>query len=216
MLVVIFLFRTWGTFWYQNNSDLLKFFYFEFSTPPASVSEAMHDGNACNLYYATSSTNYDVAYDAICLALWRWINFFLSVSPDDYRSCRLIQVFCHKKSFVFFYIIVIRLEAWLKNWLTINLLKKYKIKSNFTFVRWIPNIFHLVGLKHRNFHSCWALMKILMFSTHSMEFVCACIHLKKVNILYVHCIVSVVIKLCLSSSQIPTQYVDYFCSRNEH
>ena len=38
--VVIFLVRTWGTFWYQNNSDLLKFFDFEFSTPPASVSEA--------------------------------------------------------------------------------------------------------------------------------------------------------------------------------
>ena len=40
--VVIFLVRTWGTFWYQNNSDLLKFFDFEFSTPPASVNEAMH------------------------------------------------------------------------------------------------------------------------------------------------------------------------------
>ena len=40
--VVIFLVRTWGTIWYQNNSDLLNFFIFEFSTPPASVSEAMH------------------------------------------------------------------------------------------------------------------------------------------------------------------------------
>ena len=40
--VVIFLVRTRGTFWYQNNSDLLNFFDFEFSTPPASVSEAMH------------------------------------------------------------------------------------------------------------------------------------------------------------------------------
>ena len=40
--VVIFLVRTWGPFWYQNNSDLLKFFDFKFSTPPASVSEAMH------------------------------------------------------------------------------------------------------------------------------------------------------------------------------
>ena len=39
---VIFIVRTWGTFWYQNNSDLLKFFDVEFSTPPASVSEAMH------------------------------------------------------------------------------------------------------------------------------------------------------------------------------
>ena len=29
-------------FWYQINSDLLKFFGSEFSTPPASVSEAMH------------------------------------------------------------------------------------------------------------------------------------------------------------------------------
>ena len=40
--VVIFLVRTWGTFWYQNNSDLLKFFEFAFSTPPASVSEEIH------------------------------------------------------------------------------------------------------------------------------------------------------------------------------
>ena len=42
--VVIFLVRTWGTIWYQNtgNSDLLKFFDFEFSTPPASVSGTMH------------------------------------------------------------------------------------------------------------------------------------------------------------------------------
>ena len=47
MWVVIFLVRTGGTFWYQNNSDLLKFFDFEFSTLPASVSEAMH------LTYAT-------------------------------------------------------------------------------------------------------------------------------------------------------------------
>ena len=37
-----FLVKTWGTYWYQNNSDLLKFFDFKFSTPPASVSEAMH------------------------------------------------------------------------------------------------------------------------------------------------------------------------------
>ena len=31
-----------GTFWYQNNLDLLKIIDFAFSTPPASVSEAMH------------------------------------------------------------------------------------------------------------------------------------------------------------------------------
>ena len=30
---------------------------------------------------------------------------------------RLIQVLCHKYSFVFFYIIVIRLDAWLIDWL---------------------------------------------------------------------------------------------------
>ena len=47
MWVVIILVRTRGTFWYQNNSDLLKFFDFELSTPPASVSEAM------NVTYAT-------------------------------------------------------------------------------------------------------------------------------------------------------------------
>ena len=130
-------------------------------------------GNACNLCYAMSSTNYDVACDVTCLALGHWIYFFLSVhvSPDDYRSCRLIQVFCHNYSFVFFYIIVIQLEAWLTNWLPVNLLKKYKIKRKFTSLRWIPNVFHLVSWKHQNFHSCCALMKILMLSTHSMKYI---------------------------------------------
>ena len=32
--VGIFLVRTWRTFWYQNNSDLLKNFDFAFSAPP--------------------------------------------------------------------------------------------------------------------------------------------------------------------------------------
>ena len=91
-------------------------------------------GNACNLCYAKPSTNYDVAYEVTCFALWRWINIFLSISPDDYRSCRLIQVFCHKYSVVFFYTIVIRLEAWLTNWLTVNLLKRKKEKENLLFL----------------------------------------------------------------------------------
>ena len=122
MWVVIFLVRTWRTFWYQNNSDLLKFWIF-------NTSRFSDWGNACNLCYATSSTNYDVAYDVTCLALWRWIYIFLSVSSDDYRSCRLIY------SFFFFYITVIRLEAWLTKsiWLTVNLQKKFKIKRKFTF-----------------------------------------------------------------------------------
>ena len=81
------------------------------------------------------------------------------------------HVVCHKYSFVFFYIIMIRLEAWLTNWLTVNLLKKYKIKRKFTSLKWLPNIFHLVSWNHRNFHSCCALMKILMFSTHSMKYI---------------------------------------------
>ena len=105
--VVIFLVRTWGTFWYQTNSDLLKFFDFEFSKPPASVSEAMH------------VTMLRKVINKWWRRLWRHLSrtltlnyFFLSVIPDDYRSCRLIQVFCHKYSFVFFYIIMIRLEAW--------------------------------------------------------------------------------------------------------
>ena len=176
MWVVIFLVRTWGTFWYQNNSDLLIRFWI-FNTTHFS-----EWGNACNLCYATSSTNYDVAIDVTCLALWRWINFFLSVSPDDYRSCRLIQVFSHKYAFVFLYIIVIRLEAWLTNWLTVNLLKKYKIKRKFTFfskyqicfMSWVENI------------------EIFILAAHSWKFWCFQhnrwnifgIHLKKVNILY--------------------------------
>ena len=41
MWVGIFLVRTRGTFWYQNNSDLLNFFDFEFSTSPASLA-SMH------------------------------------------------------------------------------------------------------------------------------------------------------------------------------
>ena len=173
MWVVIFLIRTWGTFWYQNNSDLLKFFDFEFSTPL---------GNACNLCYATSSTNYDIAYEVTCLAPWRWINFFLSVSSDDYRSCRLIQVFCHKYSVVFFYIIVIRLEAWLTNWLTVNLLKKYKIKRKFTFfskyqiyfISWVENIQIFIRAAHSWKYWCFQHTRWNIFG----------IHLKKVNILY--------------------------------
>ena len=35
--VGLFLVRTRGTFWYQNNSDLLKFFDFAFLASPASV-----------------------------------------------------------------------------------------------------------------------------------------------------------------------------------
>ena len=126
-------------------------------------------GNACNLCYATSSTNNDVACDVTCVALWRWIHFFLSVRPDDYRSCRLIQVFCLKYCFVFFYIIVIRLEAWLTNWLTVNLLKKYKTKKQCTF---LANTKYISSreLKTSKF-SCYALMKILMFLTHSMKYI---------------------------------------------
>ena len=178
--VVIFLVRTWKTFWYQNNSDLLKFFEFEFF----NTSCFSKWGNACNLCYATSSKNDDVVYDVTCPALWRWINFFLFVSPDDYRSCRLIQVFCHNYSFVFFCIIAIGLEAWLTNWLTVHLLKKYKIKRKFTFfskyqiyfISWVENI------------------EIFIRAAHFWKFVCFQhtwwnifgIHLKKVNILYVH------------------------------
>ena len=40
--VSIFLVRKWGIFCKQNKSDLLKFFEFAFSAPPASVSGAMH------------------------------------------------------------------------------------------------------------------------------------------------------------------------------
>ena len=122
--------------------------------------------------------------------LWRHLsrtltlkNFSLSVSPDDYRSCRLIQVFCHKYSFVFVCIIVIRLEAGLTNWLTVNLLKKYKIKENLLFwgkyqiyfILWVENI------------------KIFIRAARSWKFWCFQhtrwnifgIHLKKVNILYI-------------------------------
>ena len=38
----IFLVRTRRTFWYQDIPKMLKCFDFAFSTPPASVSEAMH------------------------------------------------------------------------------------------------------------------------------------------------------------------------------
>ena len=44
--VGIFLVKTWGTFWYQNNSGLLIFF---------SILHFQHQwGNACNLCYVTS------------------------------------------------------------------------------------------------------------------------------------------------------------------
>ena len=110
MWVGIFLVRTRGTFWYQNYSDLLKFFDFAFSTPPATVSEAMYVTYATQRHQQMMSslmTSHVAHFDAKY--------FFLSVSPDDYRSCRLVQVFCHKYSFVFFYIFVTRLEAWLTN-----------------------------------------------------------------------------------------------------
>ena len=44
---------------------------------------------------------------------------------------RLIHIFCHKYSFVLFYIIVIWLEAWLLNYRKSS--KKYKIKRKNTF-----------------------------------------------------------------------------------
>ena len=47
----------------------------------------------------------------------------------------------------------------------------YKIKRKFAFFRWIPNIFHLVSWKHKYFHSCCALVKIRIFSTHSMKYI---------------------------------------------
>ena len=179
MLVVIFLVRTWGTFWYQNNLDFAEIFRFWIF----NTSRFIEWGNACNLCYATSSTNYDVAYDVTCLVFLRWIHFFLSVSPDDYRSCRLIQVFCHKYSFVFFYIIVIQLEARLTNWLTVNLLNKYKIKRKFTFfskyqiyfISWVENIEIFIRAEHSWKFWCFQHTRWNIFGTH----------LKKVNILYV-------------------------------
>ena len=139
-------------------------------------------GNACNLCYATSSTNYDVAYVVTCCALWRCTNFFLSVSPDDYRSYRLVQVFCHKYSFVFFYIFVSRLEAWLTHWIIVNLLKKYKIKRKFTyfskyqiyFISWVENIEIFIHAAHSWKFWCFQHTRWNVFG----------IHLKKVNILY--------------------------------
>ena len=118
-----FLVRAWGTLWYQNNSDLTKLFDFVFSAP-------------LEWCYVTSSNLYGVTY----LALWRWINFFLSVSPDDYR---LIQVFLKLSSFIL-------LWFGLKHgkWLTINLLKSIKEKENLLgfgkypiyVISWVENI----------------------------------------------------------------------------
>ena len=97
--------------------------------------------------------------------LWRHLSrtltlnkfLFLSVRADGYRSCRLIQVFCHKYSFVFFYIIVIRLEAWLTNWLTVNLLKRkftFFSKYQIYFILWVEYI------------------KLLFRAAHSWKFWC--------------------------------------------
>ena len=72
--VVVFLVRTWETFWYQNNSDLLKFFDFEFSTPPASVSEAMHVTYATQRHQQIMTsimTSLVSHFDA------EWISFYL-------------------------------------------------------------------------------------------------------------------------------------------
>ena len=160
MWVVIFLVRIWGSFWHQNNSDLLIFFLFWIF----NTSRFSEWGNATQRHQQIITS----LMTSLVSPLWRWI--FLSVSPDDYRSCRLIQVFCLKYSFVFFYIIVFLLEAWLTNWLTVNLLKKYKIKRKFTFFS--KNHIYITSreLKTSKF-SCCALMKILMFSTHSMKYI---------------------------------------------
>ena len=90
----------------------MKFFDFEFSTPPVSVSEAMHVTSATQRHQQIMKslmTSIVLHFDADQFL------YTISVSPDDYRSCRLIEIFCHKYSFVFFYIIVIQLKAWLTN-----------------------------------------------------------------------------------------------------
>ena len=48
--------------------------------------------------------------------------------------------------------------------------KKYKIKRKITFLANTKH-YHLVSWKHQNFHSCCAIVKILMFSTHSMKYI---------------------------------------------
>ena len=57
----------------------------------------------------------------------KWRRFGRPLTPGYFFLLyRLIHIFCHKYSFVLFYIIVIRLEAWLLNYLKSS--KMYKIK----------------------------------------------------------------------------------------
>ena len=88
---------------------------------------------------------------------------------------------------------MIRLEAWLTNWLTENLLKEYKIKRNFTYFSKYQINFHLVSWKHQNFHSCCALMKILMFSTHSMKYIWYSPQKSKYPLFNMSCVVIILI-----------------------
>ena len=75
----------------------MKFFDFAFSAPQTSMSEAMH------------VTCVRIRYQTVTKSLVSHF-VFLSESPNGYR---LFQVFCHKKSFVFFSTIEIFIEAWI-------------------------------------------------------------------------------------------------------
>ena len=140
--------------------------------------------NAFNLCYATSSTNYDVAYEVTCLALWRWINCVLCVSPSDYWSCRLIQVFCYKYSFVSFTLLWFGLTGWsmVEKLINCKSSKKYKIKRKFTFfskyqiyfISWVENIEIFIRAAHSWKFWCFQLTWWNIFG----------IYLKKVYILY--------------------------------
>ena len=71
----------------------------------------------------------------------------------------------------------IRLKQWNQ------CISEMNTKRIFTFLRWIPNIFHQMCLNYQHFHECVARVKLKIFSIHEMKYFG--INQKKVNFLLI-------------------------------
>ena len=49
--------------------------------------------------------------------------------------------------------------------------EKYKIKRKLTLFRLMPKLLHLMYWKYYQFHSCYTVVKMLIFPTHSMIYI---------------------------------------------
>ena len=103
------------------------------------------------------------------------------------RSCRLIQVLCHKYSFLFFHNNLIRLEVWLTNCLTnCKSSKKYKIKRKVTFfskyliyfISWVENIEIFIRAAHLWKFWCFQHTRWNIFGIHLKKQISSIYHMK--------------------------------------